>query len=465
MLYPQKKERENRFRLALRMGLPIFVLGILITFINSTNLTSSFYISSILLFGLMTYFFLYMIYTGFNERITDLVTKTFTRDYIYKLFKREILKKDYSIILLSIDNLNSINNRYGIKNGDLVLYETVLKTNDILSSKKIKNFPIGHLKGGDFLIGLDGKKENYIKIVELISIKLSQFKIKDIEVEVNISILDNKFSKNIDYIVDRLFQIKRLNISSSNLIKNDNLIDQESLEKLIVKAIKLNNFLISSQAVFDKDGTIKMYDLSVKLKIEDKIIFPKRYISIINRLGLSYEYDTLLLNQISSMLSKNDKKYCLNISPTTLRDSRFLPFIKNIFSMYPNIVKRIVLLIYEIDFYSNIEYFNNIIQNIREMGALIAIDRLCEYHSSFLYLREIPVDIVRFDSKYGKKLNQFNYEAIIKGVKLLTDELKIITWIKMIEDKQNLDKAKDIDIDMIQGKYLEKTKEIQDEIW
>lgn len=460
MLYPQKKERENRFKLALRMGLPIFFLGILLTFINSSNLTSSFYISSIFLLGLMIYFFLYMIYTGFDETITEPVTNTFTREYIYKLLKKEILKKDYTVVLVSVDNLNAVNVRYGLKNGDLVLRETVLEIDNILSFKKIKNYPIGHLKGGDFLIGLDGKKENYNKIFELISVKLSQFKVKDIEVKVTIAILDNSFSKNIDYMIDKLFQIQKLNISSKNINKHDDLINQESLESSIIEAVKSNKFLIYSQAVFNTHDVAVMHDLSVRLKIKDKIIFQKTYMPVINRLGLSYEYDTLLLNQIALKLSKNSEKYCLNISPTTLRDSRFLPYMKNIFLTYPNIVKRVVLLISEIDFYSNIKYFNDVIQNIREMGVLVAIDRLCEYHSSFLYLREVAVDMARFDSKYGKKINRPKHAAIIKGAKLITDELKIAAWIKMIENEDTLKEAKNLNIDMIQGRYLENMKEL-----
>ncbi len=460
MLYPQKKERENRFKLALRMGLPIFILGILLTFINSSHLTSSFYISSIFLLGLMIYFFLYMIYTGFDERTTDLVTHTFTREYIYKLLKKEIIKRDYSIILISIDNLNTINTRYGLKNGDLVLYETILKIDNILSSKKIKNYPIGHLKGGDFLIGLDGKQKNYNKIFEIVSVKLSDFKVKDIEVKVNISILDNKFSKNIDYIIDRLFQLQKLNKSSKDIVKNNDIIDQEDLEKSIIESVKRNDFLIFSQAVFNKQNEVVMYDLSIRLKIDNKTIFQKTYMSVINRLNLSYEYDTTLLSQIALKLSNNSSKYCFNISPTTLRDSRFIPFFKNIFLTYPNIKKRIILLIYEIDFYTNVKYFNKIIQNIRAIGALVVIDRLCEYHSSFLYLREIAVDMVRFDSKYSKKLNQYSYKAILKGVKLITDELNIITWIKMIENEETFKQIKDINIDIFQGRYLEGMKEI-----
>ena len=53
MLLPQTKEREYRFKLALRMGLPIFALVFALishTFITSKeSLTTPFYIESILI--------------------------------------------------------------------------------------------------------------------------------------------------------------------------------------------------------------------------------------------------------------------------------------------------------------------------------------------------------------------------------------------------------------------------------
>jgi len=199
MLLPEKKERENRFKLALRMGLPIFFLGLLsiFSFINqpAEHITSSFYIGATLILAIMIYFFLYMIYRGFDERITDPITHTFTREYLYKLLKKEIQKEDYSIILISIDNLHTINEVYGIKNGDNVLYSIVKEISTFLSSKGINDFPLGHIKGGDFLIGLSGEKSEYISIIDLMCLKFSTCNLYGIEVQIIASIVITTFQK------------------------------------------------------------------------------------------------------------------------------------------------------------------------------------------------------------------------------------------------------------------------------
>jgi len=96
MTYTEQKEREHRFALALRMGLPIFFLSTITLFALLTrNYTtvSSLIILSIALLGIMVYFIFYLIYQSTNENITDTITHTFTPEYFFRLFKKSISKK------------------------------------------------------------------------------------------------------------------------------------------------------------------------------------------------------------------------------------------------------------------------------------------------------------------------------------------------------------------------------------
>jgi hypothetical protein len=94
MLLPETKEREYRFRLALRMVLPIFALVlalILHTSIASDSaLSNSFYVESILILVFSIYFIFFLIYRGFDTKITDDVSKVFTREYIFKYLRKEL---------------------------------------------------------------------------------------------------------------------------------------------------------------------------------------------------------------------------------------------------------------------------------------------------------------------------------------------------------------------------------------
>ena len=459
MILPEKKERENRFKLALRMGLPIFFLGILsiFSFENqpAQNIAPSFYFGATLILATMIYFFLYMIYRGFDERITDPITHTFTREYLYKLFKKEIKRKKYSIMLISVDNLQTINEVYGIKNGDNILYGVIKEISAFLLSKGINDFPLGHIKGGDFLIGLNGDKNEYTSILDLMSLKFSEYNLYGIEVQILGSIIDNNFSKNLDYLIDHLFEQQILNRSSRTIAKEDDTIDPNDLQISIINAIKNSNFIIYRQNVYDKEGNLFLEDLSIKLQIGNKIVHQSTFMPVVNRLGLTKEFDLVLLDKVAKMASTNATIYSISISPATLRDPSFLPYMRNLLDTYASIKNKIVFLIAEIDYYNNILRYNQTIQNLRVMGIYIAIDRYGEYYSSSLYFREIEVDMVRFDPRYTKNLKTYRYKKTLEALHNGVNSLDSKSWIKLIESEEIYNIVKEIGIDMLQGKYFD----------
>lgn len=90
----------------------------------------------------------------------------------------------------------------------------------------------------------------------------------------------------------------------------------------------------------------------------------------------------------------------------------------------------------------------------RNLGIYIAIDRLGSIHTSFLYLRDLDIDIVRFDSFYTKDINNHKSKSIINGYNKMAHENGIKTWIKMVESEDVKTIAKELNIDYLQGKYL-----------
>ncbi|WP_304545211.1 EAL domain-containing protein [Sulfurimonas microaerophilic] len=454
MLLPRTKEREYRFKLALRMGLPIFAL--IVAFISHTLVTnyrtleSTFYIEAVLLLAFSVYFIFYLIYNGFNVKITDDVTGTFTREYLYKYLKSQInSKKDYTLILISIDNLNDINSVYGIKNGDKVLNEVAEWIVSYLRDEKIEGYPIGHLKGGDFIIGLDGYKENYTTVLDLMCLKASEFKVGDIEVKISGAISDTTYSKKLDYLIDNLFEIQESIRGSKGRSKDEN-IDPNELELSVIEAITNCELIISAQDVIGKDERFK--ECFVKLKgLNQKLIFPKTYIKIINKLGLGVEFDLMVFEHLVSVYDQ-EEKIAINIFPTSLRNENFLRKVKDLMRDRKNL--KVIFVLYEMEYYSHTNRYNAIIQSLKEYNISIGIDRIGSIHTSFLYLRELDIDYIRFDTYYSRQDKLEKSRNIIEGFNAMAHDRGIKTWIKNIEVKDGYNLAKELNIDFIQGRYL-----------
>jgi len=460
MLLPDIKEREYRFRLALRMGLPIFALvlalisNILIT--HNQSISPSFYLISIILLVFNIYFILYIIYESFDIRITEIVSKTFTREYLYEYLKNDIKKnKEYTLILISIDNLNDINSRYGIKNGDNVLRKTTQWVNKYFLSKELSNYPMGHIKGGDFVVGFKGTKNQYESILELLNLKSDHFTIDDIEVQISTSIIDTTFSTKLEFLIENLFEQQSTSKNQKSITQKHSDINPDKLETVVIDALKNKSFIIMTQDIFDGDKSI-IKECFVKLiTSEEKIIHPKSYIKILDKFGLMVEFDLMVLEEnIFKCNNSIDDKYVINISPSSLRNRTFISRAKKLINANKNIKDRLIFLLSEVEYYSQVQRYNDTLQSFRDMGILIAIDRLGAIHTSFLYLRDLDVDIVRFDSFYTKEIVNDKYRSIIDGFNTMAHEKGVKTWIKMVETQEIKEKAQELNIDYIQGRYL-----------
>ncbi|MCX6075460.1 MAG: GGDEF domain-containing protein [Campylobacterales bacterium] len=461
MFLPQTKEREYRFKLALRMGLPIFAL--ILALVSNTLITTydslqvTFYIESILLLAFSIYFIFYLIYRGFDEKITEVVSKTFTREYLYKYLNKELKKeKEYTLILISIDNLNDINARYGIKNGDKTLYQVAKDVSEYLESKNIYNFAIGHVKGGDFVIGLKGNKNQYNTILELFCLKSSEYKVDDIEVKISGAIVDTSFSNNLDYMIENLFEIQE-QIKYQKHTFSDEKINPSELESFVISAIKNRTFILLTQNVFENSKSV-IKECFVKLKTPNaKLLHQKSYMNVINRLGLMVDFDLMVLEKtIACINDKESEIFALTIAPTSLRNPIFLMKIKELIKNK----NKIMFIISEQEYYSYIEKFNNTLKSLREMGILIAIDRLGSMHTSFLYMRDLEIDAVRLDAQLTKEIRKRNYNSIIIGFVAMAQARGIKIWMKMIESEDTKMEAAKLQVDYFQGKYLSELEKI-----
>ncbi|SFV66609.1 diguanylate cyclase/phosphodiesterase (GGDEF & EAL domains) with PAS/PAC sensor(s) [hydrothermal vent metagenome] len=461
MLLPETKEREYRFKLALRIGLPIFAL--ILAFISHTlitnyhNLHSSFFIEAVLVILVSIYFIFYLIYHGFSIKITDDVTKTFTREYLYNYLQKEIKdKREYTLVLISIDNLNDINTLYGIKNGDKILYEIAIWIAGYFEKEGIKNFPMGHIKGGDFILGLEGYKTKYITVLELMALKFSELKIDDIEVKISTAITDTTYSYELDYLIENLFESIEKQ-KNSNQKEQEEDISPNELESIVIHAIENRKLIIMAQNVYFEEEEV-FHECFVKLKAaEGKVIYPKTYLKVINKLGLVIDFDLVVLERVLENCKGKDKIFALNISPTSLRNEKFLSRAKEL--LRENKTK-VMFILFEAEYYSHTSRYNSVINSLKEYGVRFVIDRAASIHTSFLYLRELNIDVIRFDTYYSNEEKLEKNRSIIEGFNLMAHEKGIKSWMKNIEDQKTYALAKEIGIDYLQGKYLANLEEI-----
>ncbi|HZF70771.1 EAL domain-containing protein [Sulfuricurvum sp.] len=452
MTYTEQKEREHRFALALRMGLPIFFLSAVTLsalFTQTYTTFTSLIILSIALLGVMVYFIFYLIYQSSQENITETITHTFTPEYFFRLFSKVLSKNTQTLVLITVENLWSINERYGVKNGDTALRNTVMKLDQFFHDKKIEKLPICRFKGGDFLLFLPGEKEKYSSLIELLLSKYQHHVENEIEIRLEAVILDSRLSDNVDLLVSRLYELHNDRISS----EKEEFYSINQLENEIIEALDEKRFSIGFWPVCCE--THPIYDTTVKLiDSQGRFIHQSRYIPVLNRLNKMRLLESDVLKTIAALCDERERDFIVTISSVTLRNPHFFEHAMTLFERFPLARNKMTLMFEEKEYCHQLERFVHQISHYRRAGYKIALDRLGGYHTTLLYLKELEVDIVRFDPLYTRHIKEAGYQNIIQGLNLSAHLCGAKTWISMIEDEYTDNLVQSLKINYRQGNYL-----------
>jgi len=465
LLFPEAKERENRFKLALRMGLPVFALAsvsvtsLLMRYFKSVP--NAFIIVALILLGVMIYYLFYLIYQGFNERITDPVSHAFSREFFVELMQKELKKRNYTLMLFSIVNLGDINKRYGFANGDKVLYDAVKRITEFLGERKLTRVPIAHFQGGDFIVALEGKQEQYNALMDLMCAKLQHYSLEEIEVDIIGSMTDSVRSKSPDKVIEWLYELQSEN--QKMLQEIDEEIDQDTIEGVVADAVRAQSFSYRYQAAYE-DGRPLLYEMAVKLvTAEGKLVHQKRFMPVIARLGLLRRFDEIQTEAALSEVPQlgPGQKIAVNIAPSSLRNALFFERIMMLLYGDPQLKDRLVFVISESSYFHQTARFNARLQAFRQAGICIALDRIGGLHTTLRYLQELDVDIVRIETSLGKAITDVRSGALLKGLLQAAGTLGYRSWIRMVEDETQYAAAREMGIDIIQGNYLSPITTIQ----
>src|SRR3989339_189938 len=461
MTYTEQKEREHRFALALRMGLPIFFLSSVTLFALLTQKYTTFaslLILSIALLGIMVYFIFYLIYQSTHENITDSITHAFTSEYFFTLAAKALKKNTQTIMMINVENLWSINERYGIKNGDRALKSTVLKLDRFFRDKGIDKLPIGRYKGGDFLLFLRGEKEQYRPLLELFLSKYQNYVDNEIEIRLEAVMIDSRLSDDIELLTSRLYELHNDRIGT----EKEEYYSIDELEQEIIEALEEKRFSIGFWPICCDEYTL--FDTTVKLiDSNNRFIHQSRYIPVLNRLNKMRLLESDILEKIGELCESQNYNFIVTVSSVTLRNPHFFEHALTLFDRYPLARYKITFLFEEKEYCHQLERFAHQIAHYRKAGYKIGLDRLGGYHTTLLYLKELEVDIVRFDTLYSRNIKKAGYQNILQGLNLSAHLCGAKTWISMIEDSYTDQLCQSLKINYRQGNYLGKIL-TQDEI-
>ncbi len=461
MLYSESKERENRFKISLKIGFPFLVLALLLFYIFkiSSNDIESFLLF-IILAPVYIYYIFYLIHIGFRSTLIDPITKTFTRKEIVEKIK-EVKEKNYesTVILMKIDNIIDINDRYGITNVDIILKIFCEKLDNFLKNCNFKDVSIGRYGGGHFLLVLKGRKKELKHLITIFEKELKNIGINDIEIKIDFALIDSNYDFNVNNIIKKLFSLIDVNEEKIDIKPN-------LFEKIICNAIDEEKFIFKYQLLQYKNKSKEILEVLTKIYSKNEGVLSHTQIQkVINHLGREMQFDKkVILNLIKELEKVNfeNRLISIKLSPVTLRNTEFRQFLIETFYKSSLKEENFILEFTEKRAYEETQRFKEILNMYKKSGFKIAFDNFGGHNCSLEYIKTLPIDIVKFDIEFTKNIFDEKYQKIIKAYIELLHSLQIEAVIKFIDKKKVYDKIKEFGFDYIQGFIISKPKNLKD---
>lgn len=368
---------------------------------------------------------------------------------------------EYALIILDIDNMQTIKNYYGYIVADYILEEFAqyLKTN--IKEKVYK------IAACEFAIVI--KKKMYFynlkDYINDICIKMKntvvQYSEHKIYVDFTLSSSASKDNKNIFSKVYMALEYAK-DICTPFWIYEDSMNFEEDyanslyLSTMIREAVEKLQVIPYFQAIVDtKTLEIKKYECLARLiDPEGKIISPLKFIPISKKIKHYNEITKAIIEQSFTHFEAIDREFTVNISIEDIVKKDMFDFIMK--KLYDSkVADKVTFEILEGDAIEDFTKVNNFINEIRRFGAKIAIDDFGSGYSNFSYLTKLNVDYIKIDGSLIKNIDtDHNAYIVVETIVQFAKKLGIKTVAEYVHSREIYKKVKKLEIEYMQGFYF-----------
>ena len=142
----------------------------------------------------------------------------------------------------------------------------------------------------------------------------------------------------------------------------------------------------------------------------------------------------------------------INLSANSLNDPLFWPFLSETLRASPLPAERVSFEITETAMINNLETARHFMSRVRAAGHQLILDDFGTGLSSFNYLKQLPIDVLKIDGSFIRQLKDSPVDrVIVESINEISHRLGIRTVAEIVEDAETLEIVRAIGIDHAQG--------------
>ncbi len=416
-----------------------------------------------------------LIFQANHDALTNLVNRReFERQLDYTILNFEN-GESHILCYIDLDRFKIVNDTGGHAAGDALLTRIA----NLLSEKIRGSDLVARMGGDEFTMllkncELNSAVESCNRLLE--SIEEIRFKWEDeiftISASIGLSVLtgDEKNSHDAINVADEACTLAKESGRNQIIIldKTDKRIGKKRNEtrhaNKIMNAIDESQFKLYYQNiipvgtnVFDK----KYYEILTRMEIDNgEIISPASFLPIIDRYNLHTKLDRWVVTEaiethLKESVNLSEIELCsINLSGPSLSSKSFRNYLISLIKSTNFPGNKLCFEITETATILNIDSAIEFISELKKYDVLFALDDFGTGHSSFEYLKKLPVDYIKIDGSFVKDMIENPADmATVKSITEVGLATGKIIVAEFVHSKEIADALTDMGIKYAQGYY------------
>ena len=406
------------------------------------------------------------------EKKTQIIRKQVITDKLTGLQNRfalnsmlDNLENERSLILVNIDNFDSINTIYGYENGNKVI-QSLAK---LMTKNMPNNSELYYVGSDEFSIVSQEMDKEKIKIYA-----------KDLQALVANSFVEldgNKLKGTVTISISqgRKYLLKYAHIAlkeAKNKGKNRiefyaKELDVEKLQHqiqeyspIIRQAIESGNVVPYFQPIVDNaTHKITKYECLARIEEGDKVYSPYYFIDIAKMIGLVSEITKIMIDKSFKAFSGTDYSFSINITEVDLNDEYLYDYFQEKLQEYNIDVSRVVLEVLEGVSAHGLSHSLQQLKRLKAFGFTVAIDDFGTQNSNFERVNNMNVDFIKIDGGFVKNMatDEKSY-SIVKTISEFSKSIGAKVIAEYVHNEETQKMVEELGIEYSQGYYWSEPK-------
>ncbi|MEM7082714.1 MAG: EAL domain-containing protein [Pseudomonadota bacterium] len=240
-------------------------------------------------------------------------------------------------------------------------------------------------------------------------------------------------------------------------------------------ALDDDGFEVYSQLIHPLDGDLSRgHSIEVLLRLKDyqgDVILPERFIRAAENYHIATRLDHWVCERVVRYFDEHLEQLddlnfiCVNLSAQSVTDKEFQASLIQMLEGRHATAQKLCFEITENGVIENIDAATEFIASLKALGCRFALDDFGSGVSSFAYLKNLEVDIVKIDGMFVKHINDDSIDrALVGSINDIGHAMGKQTIAEYVEDEDTQRCLKQLGVDFAQGFHIHKPEPMAEQM-